>query len=32
MTADEFNKERDKMLEEMNRNNGGGNRRTIRVN
>ncbi len=31
-TQEEFKKERDKMLEEMNRNNGGGNRRVIRMN
>jgi len=30
-TQEEFKKERDKMLEEMNRNNGGGNRRVIRM-
>jgi GLPGLI family protein len=28
-TQDEFRKERDKMMEEMQRNNGGGNRRII---
>ena len=31
-TQEEFKKERDKMLEEMNQNNGGGNRRVIRMN
>ena len=31
-TQEEFKIERDKMLEEMNRNNGGGNRRVIRMN
>jgi GLPGLI family protein len=31
MTAEEFNKERDKLMEEMRRNNPGGNR-TIRIN
>lgn len=31
-TQEEFKKERDAMLEEMNRNNGGGNRRVIRMN
>lgn len=31
-TQEEFKKERDKMLEEMNKNNGGGNRRVIRMN
>lgn len=30
-TRDEFQKERDKMMDEMQRNNGGGNR-TIRIN
>jgi GLPGLI family protein len=30
-TQEEFNKERDKMMEEMQRNNMGGNRRMIRV-
>ncbi|MEO7982861.1 MAG: GLPGLI family protein [Bacteroidota bacterium] len=31
-TADEFKKERDKMLEEMSRNNQGGGQRMIRIN
>ena len=31
-TQEEFKIERDKMMEEMNRNNGGGNRRVIRMN
>lgn len=31
-TQEEFKIERDKMLEEMNKNNGGGNRRVIRMN
>jgi GLPGLI family protein len=31
MTADEYNKERDKLMDEMRRNNPGGNR-TIRIN
>jgi GLPGLI family protein len=31
-TMAEFRQERDKMVEEMQRNNGGGNRRVIRMN
>jgi hypothetical protein len=31
ITADEFTKEREKLMEEMRRNNPGGNR-TIRIN
>jgi hypothetical protein len=31
ITAEEYNKERDKLMEEMRRNNPGGNR-TIRIN
>jgi GLPGLI family protein len=31
-TMDEFRKERNKMMEEMQRNNGGGERRIIRMN
>ena len=31
-TVEEFRQEREKMLKEMNQNNGGGNRRVIRMN
>lgn len=31
-TQEEFRQEREKMLKEMNQNNGGGNRRVIRMN
>jgi GLPGLI family protein len=31
-TAAEFSKEREKMMKEMEQNNGGGNRRVIRMN
>jgi hypothetical protein len=31
VTQDEFKVERDKAMEEMQRNNGGGNRRVMRI-